>query len=582
MTSDGSGSGTEQPTKNLSNISESDNYVSVLAVVLTAGKKEIMTRGEKVVLTEGELADETGRCRYVAWEGFNLEEGDTVRIDSAVVRSSPVGPEINLKDETTVHHVDEDLDINAEIGGEIPLKELRRDDSVITIEGKILEAESKSIDSRTGETEVIEGVIGDETAKVLFIDWESRSTIREGVSVRIKNAFSKSKDSAPAVDINEYSTVQSLNEEIEVTDRKLKTQSDQYIDFEKALTEATGSSEAGKAISTRPKQEIQSYLYKSLQEKLLQDNVLSSLWSTAEKEAKIPDLDDPPEKPSPRDQGPIRPDCRGVTVRRYLDTSKFVSLLQSGIWLNRLDNFSDDFEGTVSDKLQRIRYDLWEYGEFEGTTPPFDSRNMDAAKDKLIQKQSFVSCWRYGGIESAVFWEAYIDNGDGVAVETTLNKLQSALNNVDRDVLIGKMNYRRYKGSDETFGKNPVKRVFHKRFAFDDEKELRLLSRKKINDISIKQKRNKKFDVEFDADIGFNLDINPNDLISRVILPPGVNNREISRVVNIIEYHDIDAEVWRSILDVDPKATAPVDASSGEVVRDDMKRQRIIDKSEYS
>jgi hypothetical protein len=38
-----------------------------------------------------------------------------------------------------------------------------------------------------------------------------------------------------------------------------------------------------------------------------------------------------------------------------------------------------------------------------------------------------MSCWRYGGEESAVFWDACIDDGNGVAVETTLDTLSSAM-----------------------------------------------------------------------------------------------------------------------------------------------------------
>ena len=71
---------------------------------------------------------------------------------------------------------------------------------------------------------------------------------------------------------------------------------------------------------------------------------------------------------------------------------------------------------------------------------------MYAAEDEILRKQSFVSCWRYGGEESAVFWDAYIDDGNGVVVETTLDTLSSAMERAHREVLIGKVNYREYKG----------------------------------------------------------------------------------------------------------------------------------------
>jgi hypothetical protein len=127
--------------------------------------------------------------------------------------------------------------------------------------------------------------------------------------------------------------------------------------------------------------------------------------------------------------------------------------------------------------------------------------------------------------------------------------------------------------------------VFHKRFAFDDEQELRLLARQQINDLNVELSEGKSFDVKISSDIGFSIEINPNELINKVILPPGVNDREISRVVRLMDYHNVDAEVWRSILDVSPGATAPqrvTGEDAGEITRDDMRHMRVIDKSKYS
>lgn len=314
-----------------------------------------------------------------------------------------------------------------------------------------------------------------------------------------------------------------------------------------------------------------------LRSKVNQDGFSRELSPFIERTSTIPTLDDPPEIPS-------NPKGEPVTVRRYFSIPKFNSLLRSGIWFSRLDKFSDDYEGRVSDKTVRARYDKWEYLEFEDDPPPFDLRDMDDAKDEIVRKQSFVSCWRYGGEESAVFWDAYIDGHDGVAIETNLDNLQSILEDTDRDVLLGKVNYKRYKGSTEQFAADVIDRIFHKRHAFGDEQELRLLARKQIQGFNVNYKGGKKFEVDIEAEPGFNLQVDPNELIEKIILPPGVSERHISQVIHLLDYHGVEAEVWRSILDVNHKTTAPQKVTgedAGKITREDMKGVRIVDQSKY-
>ena len=352
------------------------------------------------------------------------------------------------------------------------------------------------------------------------------------------------------------------------------------MDYLDAVAEATGEHDSAlREIlqENHSEEEVREYLSDAIRSKIRRDFVASHLGQTVENAATLPELDDPPELPERSDEEPI-------LVRKYLDLSKFVSLLQDGIWFSRLDNFDDDYEGRVSDKTVRHRFDQWEYLEFEDDPPPYDLRQMYAAEDEILRKQSFVSCWRYGGEESAVFWNAYINDGNGVAVETTLDTLSSAMERTHREVLTGKVNYREYKGSDERFAANGVDRVFHKRIAFGDEKELRLLARQELNNLDLEVSETGDIDIEVDADPGFNLKVDPGDLIERIILPPEINDRQLTQVVQLMEYHDITAEIWRSMLDVSPGTTAPIQVTgddAGKIARDDMKRARLVDKSRY-
>ncbi len=205
------------PSKDLAAITAEDGSVSTTAVVLTAGKRSIRYGGDTHVIQEGELADETGRISYTDWEGFDLDPGATVRIGNANTREWDGAPELNLGEGTTVEPAEESLSTPYEPGGEAALAELEPGDRGVTVEVRILEAESRTIDGRDGETEITSGVVGDETARLPFTDWEPRPELREG-SVRIENAYVREFRGVPSVNASEFSTVTPLDRTVEVSD----------------------------------------------------------------------------------------------------------------------------------------------------------------------------------------------------------------------------------------------------------------------------------------------------------------------------------------------------------------------------
>ena len=209
--------GGEVPSKDVAAITADDGSVSTTAVVLTAGKRSIQYGGDTHVIQEGELADETGRISYTDWEGFDLEPGATVRVGNANTREWEGEPELNLGEGTTVESAAESLSVPYDVGGEATLADLDPGDRGVTVEVQVLEAESRTIDGRDGETEIISGVVGDETARLPFTDWDPRPELREG-SVRIENAYVREFRGVPSVNASEFSTVSPLKGTVEVAD----------------------------------------------------------------------------------------------------------------------------------------------------------------------------------------------------------------------------------------------------------------------------------------------------------------------------------------------------------------------------
>jgi len=205
-------------TKDIADVGTGDSNVSVTAVVVTVGKRSVRYRSEDQVIFEGELADATGVISYTAWEEFGLEPGETVTVGSASVREWDGDPELNLGESTTVERVDGTVEADVRVGGDADLVDLAPGDRGRNVEVRVLESESKVIDGRDGETEILSGVLGDASARFPFTDWDPHAEIREGASVRIENVFVREYRGIPTVNVSEFSTVRELDAPVEATD----------------------------------------------------------------------------------------------------------------------------------------------------------------------------------------------------------------------------------------------------------------------------------------------------------------------------------------------------------------------------
>ncbi len=206
------------PTKEIDEISTDDSNVSMTARVLSVGKRSIKYSGERHVIFEGELADQTGRIPYTAWEDFGLEAGETVRVGNAGLRDWEGEPELNLGESTDIERVEESLAVPYDVGGEAVLADLEPGDRGVTLDVQVIESERKTIDGRDGETEILSGVLADETARLPFTDWDPHPQMDEGTGVHIENGFVREFRDAPSVHVSEFSTVTRLDRPVQVAD----------------------------------------------------------------------------------------------------------------------------------------------------------------------------------------------------------------------------------------------------------------------------------------------------------------------------------------------------------------------------
>jgi replication factor A1 len=212
------GDGGTPSTVAVEEITTDSGNVTVTGRVLTAGARTIRYQGDDQTIYEGELADDTGRIDFTAWEDFDLSAGDTITAGNAGVREWEGNPELNLGQSTTVSRKSEPLEVPYDVGGDADLADLETGDRGRTLEVSILDVETRIIDGRDGETEILSGVLGDESGRLPFTDWDPHPAIEAGGTVRIENAYVREYRGVPEVNVSEHSTVSELDREIDVGD----------------------------------------------------------------------------------------------------------------------------------------------------------------------------------------------------------------------------------------------------------------------------------------------------------------------------------------------------------------------------
>lgn len=235
---------------------------------------------------------------------------------------------------------------------------------------------------------------------------------------------------------------------------------------------------------------------------------------------------------------------------RYMDFTKLVSLLStSTLYFPRSDQFKDVFEGKI-----------YGYGEEDARNTieklidsPNTSENFKRHSRSIVEqvvksvydrsekdrKNVFVNCWHLNEYESAAMWDLYLKNEEGIAIQTTFNRLKKSLGACEEEIFIGKVKYidpAKYKNLNNSF----IEPFFTKRLSFSHEKEVRLVYAPVID----------AYDEQFQDEsiMGKNIRMNLDELIEKVYISPDAAPWFVEVVRVVLEKFDVNAEIIHSDL----------------------------------
>ena len=220
------------------------------------------------------------------------------------------------------------------------------------------------------------------------------------------------------------------------------------------------------------------------------------------------------------------PEDPDTIVWKYLDLSKFLDLLMSQkLFMSRSDKFEDQYEGTFSEPTYE------EIKKLSENNPEF----LDFYKSH--REKVVVSSWHINEYESFAMWQIFTQNNEGLAIQSTIGRLQKALKpEINYSQFIGEVNYIDYKKEYIPFDDMFFPFMF-KRKSFQYEREVRIISDLSENNIKIND--------------GLKIDIDVNQLIEKIYIHPKSENWYKKLVIELVSKLDYTIEIEKSDLESD-------------------------------
>ena len=226
---------------------------------------------------------------------------------------------------------------------------------------------------------------------------------------------------------------------------------------------------------------------------------------------------------SPNIKLPEDPD---TIVWKYLDLSKFLDLLLSKkLFMSRSDKFEDQYEGTFSEPT------FEEIKKLAINNPEFLNYY------KTHREKVAISSWHINEYESFAMWQIFTQNSEGLAIQSTIGRLQKALEpEKNLKQYIGQVNYIDYKKEYIPFDDMFFPFLF-KRKSFQYEREVRILSDLNDKDIKIND--------------GLKINVDLNQLIEKIYIHPKSENWYKNLVIELVQRLGFDFKIEKSDLESD-------------------------------
>lgn len=229
-------------SRTLAEVLPSDNNIELKVKILSINPKTVTVQGTDKEIFYGLVADTTMVRPFTAWNDFKLEKNNVIQIHSAYAKDWRGEPQINLGNSTTVELLD-DPDLKALDSSSLPtslpssdydISSLRDGFSNVTVTGRILSVEPRTVTALGEEKEIYTGIMADESGKISFTAWYDFD-LKSGEVIKIQGAYIRSWRGVPKLNFDDRMDLTRLPDDVlPPTDKlslELVTRIDKLLEF---------------------------------------------------------------------------------------------------------------------------------------------------------------------------------------------------------------------------------------------------------------------------------------------------------------------------------------------------------------
>ncbi len=236
-----------------------------------------------------------------------------------------------------------------------------------------------------------------------------------------------------------------------------------------------------------------------------------------------------------------KPENENAKIWRYMDFTKFISLLDnSKLFFARTDKLGDPFEGSYSKANRRMKPTIYKL--------PNGRQIRSSWSDiyKRLKMFIYINSWHMNKDESAAMWKLYLKSEEGIAIQSTYNRLKDSLRDENHDVFIGTIQYMDYDKEPIPSG-NVLYPFVHKRTSFAHEQELRaIIAVLSPMELTLRGKIRPAKSAPRD---GITVPVDLAILIDKIYLAPTSPKWLLELVKSVTKKYQLDKEVTQSSLD---------------------------------
>lgn len=227
-----------------------------------------------------------------------------------------------------------------------------------------------------------------------------------------------------------------------------------------------------------------------------------------------------------------------------MDFTTFMSMLANGaLFFSRADHFSDAWEGAHT--AENVRQRPLQFGASEIEAPMI--MELTSKFYRSLRLHTFMSCWHLNEVESAAMWKLYVSNNEGIAIQTTFERLIGSFQGDDNELFqvhVGKVEYLNY-GQDVFKEGNTFIPFLHKRLSFEHERELRAI-------IQAVLPGDRPLDESEPYADGLMVEVDLKTLVESIYIAPTSEDWFVALVDSAVKKYGLNLPVKHSDLSTDP------------------------------